>query len=108
AWIVFDARDPGARALAGRLGEAFAAAGWSVRGLEEARFPLRPGLFVLAADDQPSPAAAAATAALEAAQLPATVASGYRAYAADRRRADPNWTGFNLADDQQFVIAVGR
>jgi 4-amino-4-deoxy-L-arabinose transferase-like glycosyltransferase len=108
AWIVFDSRDAAARALAGQLGAGFAAAGWPVHGPHEARFPLRSGLFVLAADDEPSPAAAAATAALDAAQLPATVASGYRAYAADRRRVDPNWTGFEFAPEQEFVIAVGR
>lgn len=108
AWIVFDDRDAGARALAGQLGTAFSAAGWRVHGPEAARFPLRPGLFVLAADEPPSPAAAAATAALEAAALPATVASGYRDYAAERRRADANWTGFDLPPDRQFVLVVGR
>lgn len=108
AWISFDARDASARALAQQLAAAFETAGWSVHGPSEAPFPLRAGLFVFAADDTPSPAAAAATAALAAAHLPASVASGYRAYAADRRRADPNWTGFQLAPDQEFLIAVGR
>lgn len=108
AWITFDGRDPAARALAQQLGAAFGAAGWSVRAISESPFPLRAGLFVFAADDTPSPAAAAATAALEAAQLHASVASGYRDYAADRRRADPSWAGFALAPDQEFLIAVGR
>lgn len=108
AWITFDARDPAAHALARQLAAAFESAGWSVRGLGEAPFPLRPGLFVFAADENPSPAAAAATAALAAAHLQATVAAGYRAYASDRRRADPNWRGFQFAPDQEFLIAVGR
>jgi len=108
AWIAYDGRDPSAHALAQQLADAFTAAGWSVRPLVEAPFPLRAGLFVFAADENPSPSAAAATAALEAAHLRAAVASGYRDYASDRRRADPNWTGFQLAADQEFLIAVGR
>ncbi len=108
AWIAFDGRDPSARAFAKQLAGAFESAGWTVRGIVESPFPLRSGLFVFAADETPSPAAAAATAALEAAHLPATVASGYRDYANDRRRADPNWGGFQLAADQDFLIAVGR
>ena len=108
AWLVYDGRDSAARALAEQLRDAFLAAGWSVRGLTAAPFALRAGLFVFAADETPSPAAAAATAALEAAHLPASVASGYRGYVAERRRADPNWAGFDLAPEQEFVIAVGR
>jgi len=107
-WIAFDGRDAAARAFAQQLGAAFESAGWTVRGVVETSFPLRSGLFVFAADETPSPAAAAATAALEAAHLPATVASGYREYANERRRADPNWGGFQLAADQEFLIAVGR
>lgn len=108
AWLVYDGRDAAARALAEQLRDAFQAAGWSVRGLAAAPFALRAGLFVFAADETPSPAAAAATAALEAAHLPAAVAAGYRDYAADRRRADPKWAGFDLAPEQEFLIAVGR
>jgi hypothetical protein len=108
AWLTFDGRDPGARAFAQQLAAAFESAGWTVRGLGEAPFPLRAGLFVFAADETPSPAAAAATNALAAAHLTASVASGYRDYAAERRRADPNWAGFQLAADQEFLIAVGR
>ncbi|HSQ01249.1 MAG TPA: glycosyltransferase family 39 protein [Candidatus Dormibacteraeota bacterium] len=108
AWIAYDGRDPSAHALAQQLAGAFEAAGWSVRALVESPFPLRAGLFVFAADETPSPAAAAATVALEAAHLPAAVASGYRDYASDRRRANPNWSGFQLAADQEFLIAVGR
>ncbi|MBX3026166.1 glycosyltransferase family 39 protein [bacterium] len=108
AWIAFDGRDAAARTLAQQLAAAFTAAGWSVRGMSEAPFPLRAGLFVFAADETPSPAAAAVTTALEAAHLPAAVASGYRDYATDRRRADPTWSGFQLAPDQDFLIAVGR
>ena len=108
AWIAFDGRDASARALAQQMADAFESAGWKVRGLTAAAFPLRAGLFVFAADENPSAAAAAATAALEAAHLTATVASGYRDYAADRLRADPKWPGFQLAADQEFLIAVGR
>lgn len=108
AWIAYDGRDAAARTLAEQLRDAFIAAGWSVHGPAVAPFALRAGLFVFAADETPSPAAAAATAALEAAHLPAAVASGYRDYAAERRRADPRWVGFALAPGQEFLIAVGR
>ncbi len=108
AWIAFDGRDDGARAFAGELAAAFAEAGWVVRANHEAPFALRPGVFVLAADEEPAPQVGIVTAALAAAGVRVSEASGYRAFAAERRAADPSWRGFELAPEQAFVIAVGR
>lgn len=108
AWIVFDDRDAAARAGARQLAAAFAEAGWVVRAVDPAPITMRPGLFFFAADDPPTPAAETVARALEATQLVATIGTGYRTFAAERRRDNPGWRGLELADDQQFVIAVGR
>jgi tetratricopeptide (TPR) repeat protein len=107
-WIAYDGRDPSALALAKQLAAVFEAAGWKVRKLAEASFSVRPGLFLLQADDPPSAAASTVEKALDAAQLQPTVGAGYRAYAEGRRRADSTWRGFDLASDQDFVLVVGR
>jgi hypothetical protein len=62
----------------------------------------------MAADDPPSASTSAVAAGLEAARLDAKVASGYRAYAEERKRADGGWHGFDLESGQEFILAVGR
>jgi tetratricopeptide (TPR) repeat protein len=108
AWIAYDGRDAWARDRATDLASAFKEAGWTVRRLGEAPFSLRPGTFIMAADDPPSAAASTAHDALDVAGLAPTVGTGYRAYAEERRRADPAWSGFYFEPEQEFVVAVGR
>lgn len=107
-WIVYDGRHASAQAFAKQLAAAFEEARWTVQRLGPTDFAMRAGLFVFAADDPPSNAAANVSSALEATALGATVATGYREFVDERRRADPNWRGFELAADQGFVVAVGR
>jgi len=106
-WIAYDTRDPAARRLAEELATAFEEAHWGVRSLGPLGFPIKPGLFVLVAD-QPSPRTDAVHEALDRAALPHTVGTGYRAFSDDRRRSDPNWRGAEFAASQEFVIVVGR
>lgn len=108
AWITYDTRDPVALALARDLAACFEEARWIVRKLDKAPFPLRPGIFLMAADHPPSDASSAVADALDAARLEAKVASGYRAYAEERKRADAAWHGFDLEPDQDFMLAIGR
>jgi tetratricopeptide (TPR) repeat protein len=108
AWIAYDPRDADAHSLAQDLASAFREAGWTVRRMSEIPFAIRAGIFIMAADDPPTDAATAATNALAAAGLNATVGTGYREYSAERRRSDPSWVGFDLAPEQEFVVAVGR
>jgi tetratricopeptide (TPR) repeat protein len=108
AWIVYDARDGAAQRAAKQLADAFEEAGWTVRGLDPAPMAMRPGIFLFAADDPPSASAAAVAAALDGAQLKATVGTGYRAFGEQRRRADPNWRGIEFTPEQSFVLAIGR
>jgi tetratricopeptide (TPR) repeat protein len=108
AWLVYDARDPAAEAFAKQLAAAFEEAGWSTRRLSAAAFPLRPGLFLLAADEPPSPSATMVANAFDAAELKAKIGTGYRAFAEERRRSQPTWRGIELEPGQDFVIAVGR
>ena len=34
--------------------------------------------------------------------------AGYRDYYRDKKEADPNWKGFSMTPDQDFLIVVGR
>jgi tetratricopeptide (TPR) repeat protein len=108
AWIAYDPRDAAAHSLAQDLASAFKEAGWTVSGMKEITFSMRPGVFMMAADDPPTDAATSVTNALNATGLNATVGTGYREYSEERRRTDPNWKGFDLAPGQEFVVAIGR
>jgi hypothetical protein len=79
-----------------------------VRTLCEAGFLLRPGLFVFAADDPPSPVSSAAKTALDSIGFSPSFGTGYRVFVEERRRVDPNWRGITFQPDQGFVIAIGR
>jgi tetratricopeptide (TPR) repeat protein/4-amino-4-deoxy-L-arabinose transferase-like glycosyltransferase len=107
-WIAYDARDAGAQRLASDLASAFQEAHWEVRSLGPAEFPARPGLFLLVGDDQPSEAARAVDDGLQRAGLTHSFGTGYRQYSEERRRADANWRGVQLAAGQEFIIVVGR
>ncbi len=107
AWISFDGRDAGAKQLATDLTASFREAGWQVADPQPVSFPLRPGMFLFVADE-PSPQSDAVGAALDAAGLAHTAASGYRDFSADKLRTDPNWRGVTFAPQQGFALVVGR
>lgn len=107
-WIIYDTRGPDAEALARQIADVFREARWTVRSIGPAPFALRPGVRLLAADDPASDLAGAVGSALNRAGLNVTFGVGYRAFAEERQRADPNWRGISFERDQSFVIAVGR
>lgn len=98
--------DPEAQALAGDLQQVFQQAGWQVL-TSPANFSVRAGIFFFAADDSPPTAVEDVLKALQVVGYVPTVGLGYRAFAEERRRADPNWRGVELAPDQSFVIVIG-
>ena len=106
-WIVYDGRDAKAQRLATQLAGAFEEARWSVRSLGPAGFPVKPGIFLMIAEE-PSATTQAVAEALDGAGLPHTIGNGYREFSVERQRADPNWRGLTLAPDQEYVILVGR
>lgn len=106
-WLAVDERDSASVALAATLADAFAAAGWTLRQRSPIGFRMKPGIYVLAADEHPPAFVQTAIDALTAAGLAPMAATGYRAYYADAVRTKPGYQGFPLADDQSYVIAVG-
>jgi hypothetical protein len=107
AWIEYDARDTGARDLAEALGAAFEEAHWKVRMLQPATFPLRTGVYLLVAE-KISRTTEAVSRALVSANVHHTEAEDYRAYGDRRQREVPDWKGPTFAQDQEFLLVVGR
>ena len=107
-WFVTDARFPEAVAYARALAGAFIEAGWDVRGTQVAAMPLRPGISVLGRDNPQPPYVDAVLGALHAAGLEALGGSDYGAFYAERKRANPDWQGFELTESQTYVVVVGR
>jgi hypothetical protein len=107
-WFTVTYGDPRAAVFQTELARAFEEAGFSVARVHSAGFPIRPGLYFMMADEEPTEDVGAIGAALEAAGLTLTTGRGYRAYYEERKRADPAWNGFPMADDQPYVIAIGR
>ena len=107
-FITYDARDERAHALATDLAGAFEDAHWRVRRIAAAGIALKPGLMLLAAADEPSAACQIVRLAIEVSGLPLSFRSGYREFATERKRADPNYQALTLDPDQDFVLVIGR
>ncbi len=107
-WITVSYGDESAARRAQALGRAFQDAGFSVARSDVARFPIRPGLHFMMADDEPPSYIEDILHALEATGATVVSGRGYRAFYDERKRTDPSWNGFPMDDDQRYVIAVGR
>jgi len=106
-WFVVS-KDAGANDLAQALSQTFTAAGWVVKGVKPSPFPLKPQLYLFAAEDNPPSYVETVRAALEAIGKPPTVGRGYRAYYADRIKENPSYAGFEFGEGQTYLIAIGR
>jgi len=104
-WFVVSL-DPSAQALAQGLGGAFRAAAFRVTE-KAATFPLKPGMFLFAAEDQPPKYVETVRAALEAIGKTPSVGRGYRAYYEDKLKTNPAYQGFSFTSDQTYLIAIG-
>lgn len=98
--------DPEAQALAADVEQVFEEAGWNVV-TRPAAFPVHTGMYFFTADESPTSAVEDALQALQVVGFAPTVGLGYRAFYEERRLADPNWRGVELAPDQSFVIVIG-
>jgi hypothetical protein len=107
-WMTVTFGDPGAAQFASALGQVFSDAGFTVQPVTVARFPIRPGIYFMSADDEPPEHVTAMLSAIEATGYEVTSGRGYRAFYQEKKREDPEWNGFELAADQTFVIAIGR
>lgn len=108
-WFSTVPNNPEAAAFQQTLQSVFEEAGWQVKGNTVVGFQMKPGIYVFAADTEPPAYVNAITEAFEAAGVPlASTGFGYRAYYQERKAENPNWTGFEMAEDQTFVLAIGR
>jgi hypothetical protein len=107
-WFATSVGKPEAVAFQKLLQGVFEEAGWKTRGNAPVRFTIKPGIFFLAADEDPPDYVATAREALaDAAGLTVTAGRGYRDYYAEKKKENPAWNGFELGADQAFVIVVG-
>jgi hypothetical protein len=107
-WLTVTFGDPGAAQFATALGEVVRDAGFEVQPVNVARFPIRPGMYFMSAEEEPPEHVNAILSALEATGYEITSGRGYREFYREKKREDPDWNGFEMADDQPFVIAIGR
>ena len=85
----------------------FEEAGWDVRGNAQVSFQLKPGLYLMAADEEPPQYVLDVGDALEAAGLKATIGRGYRSFYEEKKNENPSWNGVSLAPTQSYVLVVG-
>lgn len=107
-WLTVTFGDPGSARFATELAEVFDDAGFEVQPTTVARFTIRPGMYFMAAEEEPPEHVNAILAALEATGYEITSGRGYREFYAEKKREDPEWNGFEMTDEQPFVIAIGR
>jgi hypothetical protein len=107
-WFAVSPGDRETAALKTELEGIFKEAGWETKTQTVTGMNLKPGLFFMAADEEPPAYVGTAQRALEASGMPMTVGSGYRAYYDEKKKEDPNWAGIPLAPDQSYVVVIGR
>jgi hypothetical protein len=107
-WFTYDPTDSSAAAYERALQGVFEEAGWKVRANSAASFSLKPGIFFLMADDVPPAYVLTALSAFRAADIEVSAGQGYRAFHEKMKKDNPNYRGFELADDQAYIVAVGR
>jgi len=107
-WFATMTTNPEAATFQREIQKVFEESGWQVRGNAPVTFPIKPGVYLFAAEDDPPPYVKTATEALEAAGMTVTQGSGYRAYYKQKKQENPAWNGFELAPDQTYVVVIGR
>jgi hypothetical protein len=106
-WFVSNPGDAEAQTYQRAIQDIFEQAGWQVRSSAPATFGLRPGIFFLMADDDPPSYVLTALGAFEAADIEVSAGRGYRQFNEDKKKENPNWRGFDMTEDQTFIVAVG-
>ncbi len=108
-WFATIPNDPEAAEFQKQLQAAFEEAGWIVKGNAPVRFRMKPGVYIFAADEDPPSYVGIAQQALEAAGVEITSSGrGYREFYRAKKAENPDWIGFDMAEDQTYVIAIGR
>jgi hypothetical protein len=108
-WFATTPNNPEAAAFQKELESAFKEAGWVIKGNAPVRFNMKPGVYLFSADESPPNYVGMAQEGLEAAGIELVSSGrGYRDFYTAKKKENPNWIGFEMADDQTYVIVVGR
>ena len=98
--------NPDTTAVQTALQRLFEEAGWPTQTVRTP-YPLKSGIFLLAADETPPAYVDAVNEAFSAAGMDVQYLTGYRAFIAERKQSNPNWRGPDLAENEAFTIVVG-
>jgi hypothetical protein len=106
AWFQIQANNETTAGVQAAFQKAFEQAGWTTQTVRRP-YPVKAGVFLLAADETPPAVVEMVNNAFAAAGLEVQYLTGYRAFFNDRKQNNPNWVGPELAADQPFVIVIG-
>jgi len=107
-WFATVPNNPEAGNFQKQIQQVFEEAGWKVQGNRGVTFSLKPGIFFFMADEDPPEYVQSIADAFEAAGIQATSGRGYRQFYEDKKKENPNWNGFQLTPDQDFILVIGR
>ena len=107
-WFAVVPNNPEAAAFQQSLEEIFKEAGWRVDGKKTVSFPMKPGVFIFAADEEPPDYLSAVHSAFESAGIQVVSGRGYREFVRQKKEETPNWVGLELGESEAYVVAVGR
>lgn len=107
-WFATVANNPEAAAYQKQLRSVFETAGWKIEGDSSVRFPMKPGVFVFAADEEPPDYLASVNDAFAAAGIAITSGRGYREFVRAKKEENPAWVGIELGPEDVYVIVIGR
>jgi nucleotide-binding universal stress UspA family protein len=99
--------NPETEALGAALKQIFEDAGWKADVQPVTGMMLKPGLSMLAADEEPPAWVAVVQHALQQSGLDVKFGSGYRPYYDEKKKENPKWVGVPITKDQAFVIVIG-
>jgi len=106
-WFVTQGNDPEADSFQLEIEDAFLQSGWKIAASSKSTNQLRTGLKVFAADAELPDHVSVAINGLRGIGLDVFAGNGYRAFYDKQKAANPDFSGVELAPDQDFVIVVG-
>ena len=89
------------------LEQVFRDAGWEVQTTGVTGMTLKPGVYLLVADEDWPSYASTAYEALQKTGIDVKAASGYRSYYDQQKAEKPGWQGPKLGPDQTYVVLIG-
>jgi hypothetical protein len=98
--------NPDTGAVQAALARVFERSGWQTSVIRTP-YPLKNGIYLLAAEEHPPLFVEAVNNAFSAAGFDVQYLTGYRAFFLDRKQQNPNWRGPELAEGQEFTVVIG-